>query len=301
MPDSASVKPLKPGDRINVFPTTGTLSIVTRWHELLIANGLTQPNGTLPMTLPTPARTETLDQLKAIIRRDLNLGADEAIADEMPLVGGDLDLDSLDVLMLVTSVEKQFKVKIANQNLGREAFETVATLAAFIEQSTPAPGSDDGASDTAEGAGPADPAEVLAALPHQAPFRFVDELTELDHGNTATGVWRISGDEPWLAGHFPGNPLVPGVLISEALAQVAGLAYASSPGSDTGNGAKTTDGRLAQVNVRFRAPVAPPAAITLHGKLVKVVGNLIVFEISATVSDQVVAEGTLTLFDASGA
>ncbi|MBL9030687.1 MAG: acyl carrier protein [Phycisphaerae bacterium] len=76
-----------------------------------------------------------MESLKGILRRDLKLPADAAIADGMPLVGGDMDLDSLDMLLLVTSVEKEFGIKIANGAMGREAFQSVESLARFIEAS----------------------------------------------------------------------------------------------------------------------------------------------------------------------
>jgi 3-hydroxyacyl-[acyl-carrier-protein] dehydratase len=68
---------------------------------------------------------------------------------------------------------------------------------------------------------------AIARLPHRPPFRFVDAVDTLDPGGRVVARWRISGDEPWLAGHFPGNPIVPGVLQLEALAQTGALAVLS--------------------------------------------------------------------------
>ena len=232
----------------------------------------------------------TIDSVKEIIRRDLNL-EDEPIADDMPLIGGDMDLDSLDVLMLVTSIEKKYGIKISNEQHGREAFESVATLAGFIESQTAgATQVESVAADTP----PADLAGALAALPHQSPFRFVSELVELEPGVRGVARWELKGDEAFFAGHFPGNALVPGVLIAEALAQVSGIVFAAGQ-----PGAK--EGRLAGVDVRFRSPVAPPATIELESRLGKSHGDLHVFEVVAKHNGTPISEGSVTLFQAASA
>ena len=65
-------------------------------------------------------------------------------------------------------------------------------------------------------------------LPHRAPFLLVDELTALDPPVSAAGIWRLTGDEYFFAGHFPGRPTLPGVLMCEAIAQVGACAVLAS-------------------------------------------------------------------------
>jgi 3-hydroxyacyl-[acyl-carrier-protein] dehydratase len=229
---------------------------------------------------------EVLPRIQHILRRDLKLGADAPIPPDMPFFGGDVDLDSLDILLLVTSIEKEFGVKIPSSEVGKEIFQNVTTLARYVEKNltngTP--------SGVAASAATSSPSDALDRLPHRDPFRFVTRVTQMREGE-AEGIWSLNGSEPFFEGHFPGNPLVPGVLIAEALAQISGFACATG---------ESGSGMLAHVDIRFEKPVDPPAEITLRSKQLRTMGTLQMFEVSARIGDMTIASGSITLHRPDG-
>ena len=97
--------------------------------------------------------------------------------------------------------------------------------------------------------------DIIKILPHRYPFLFVDRITELELGKRVVGIKNVSINEPFFQGHFPGNPVMPGVLIIEAMAQVGGvLARLSVPGALEKEGSVLF---MAIDKVKFRRPVVP--------------------------------------------
>lgn len=88
---------------------------------------------------------------------------------------------------------------------------------------------------------------ALRSLPHGAEFRFIDKLTHLVPGKSGAGEYLIRGDEPFLKGHFPGQPIFPGVLLVEAVAQLAGTIAQSDPEIPPLNNLKLTAIRSAKI------------------------------------------------------
>jgi 3-hydroxyacyl-[acyl-carrier-protein] dehydratase len=101
-------------------------------------------------------------------------------------------------------------------------------------------------------------------LPHRPPFLFVDEIAALEPGVSAQGTWRLTGDEWFFAGHFPGRPTLPGVLMCEAIAQVGAIAVLTD---DRFSGKLPLFGGLD--GARFRRQVGPGDQLTLDVKLAR--------------------------------
>ena len=218
------------------------------------------------------------------MRQDLKLGSEIAISQSTPFIGGDADIDSLDILMLLTSIEREFGVKIKAEEAGKHIFENLGTLTDYLTARLAGTDSAAGASSV-----PTSSQSALDRLPHRDPFRFVSAITNLDPGKSASGIWTITGQEAFFQGHFPQNPIVPGVLVSEAMAQLSGIVYAS------GN-SRASQGRLAQVDVRFEGAATPPGDILLQSKLTQAAGALTQFDVSAAFKGQAIARGSITLF-----
>ena len=135
---------------------------------------------------------------------------------------------------------------------------------------------------------------LIDRLPHRQPFLFLSSIESVESGVSGRAQWQVHGDEAFLLGHFPSNPIVPGVLIVEALAQLAGL-VAFQCGAEPVHGADEIGGRLAHVDARFDNVVQPPAVIDLHVSIQRSMGNLFMFDVSAAVDGTVAARGSLTV------
>ena len=107
-------------------------------------------------------------------------------------------------------------------------------------------------------------AEIEKLLPHRAPFLLIDKIKDIELGQSATGIKAVSGNEPYFVGHFPGNPVMPGVLIVEAMAQTAGVMVAHSQKSDTDDEMHVYFTTIE--NARFRAPSRPGDLLECHVK-----------------------------------
>ena len=101
-------------------------------------------------------------------------------------------------------------------------------------------------------------------LPHRDPFLFVDEITALQPGVSASGTWTLSGDEAFFAGHFPGRPTLPGVLMCEAIAQMGAVALLTD---DRYAGKLPLFGGLDKA--RFRRQVSPGDTLTLEVEMTR--------------------------------
>jgi 3-hydroxyacyl-[acyl-carrier-protein] dehydratase len=123
-------------------------------------------------------------------------------------------------------------------------------------------------------------------LPHRPPFVFIDEVEKLEVGSQAVARKRFSGEEPFFRGHFPGNPIVPGVLLAEAMAQTAGIAI-GGPGKMF---------LLTAIRaMKFLRAIRPQEEIHFRAERVGEVGGLVQCAVEARVQGELVAEGQLVL------
>ncbi len=131
--------------------------------------------------------------------------------------------------------------------------------------------------------------EIMEILPHRHPFLLIDTIEELEPGKRAVGKKCVTFSEPYFAGHFPGNPVMPGVLIIEALAQTGAAAILSLPE----NKGKTA--YFAGIDkAKFKQMVRPGDVLTLETQIIRTKGPIGVGEAVATVDGKLVAKAELT-------
>ena len=131
--------------------------------------------------------------------------------------------------------------------------------------------------------------QIEKLLPHRYPFLLVDKIIELDPEKRVVGVKCVTANEQFFTGHFPGHPVMPGVLIMEALAQCSALMVLGSLPAEKRAGKVIYF--MAIDGARFRKPVVPGDRLELHCEMLRNKGSLIKTKGEAKVDGQVAAEG----------
>lgn len=130
--------------------------------------------------------------------------------------------------------------------------------------------------------------QIRDIIPHRYPFLLIDRVTHLEPGTKAIGYKNMTSNEPFFQGHFPGNPIMPGVLIIEALAQLGCVAMLIKEEY------KGMIGLFAGIDsARFKKPVIPGDKLILQVELLKLKGPIGKFKGTATVDDQLACEAEL--------
>jgi len=128
---------------------------------------------------------------------------------------------------------------------------------------------------------------IQAMIPHRYPFLMIDKVVDVVANQRATGVKNLSNNDYYFQGHFPARPVMPGVLIIEAMAQTAAVLVVHTLGPDS-------EGKLVYFmsvdNARFRRPVFPPTELEIHVAKQRNRGNVWKFEGRAKVGEDVMAE-----------
>ena len=130
--------------------------------------------------------------------------------------------------------------------------------------------------------------DIMKKLPHRYPFLLVDRIIAMEPNVSITGIKNVTINEPFFQGHFPGKPIMPGVLIIEAMAQVGGV-LAFSTHTDA-----TSVFFMSIEKAKFRKPVVPGDQLKMELRVVQQRGNVWKLSGVAKVEDKVVAEADLT-------
>lgn len=136
-----------------------------------------------------------------------------------------------------------------------------------------------------------DISQILQYLPHRYPFLLVDRIVEYKKGESLTAIKNVTINEPFFQGHFPHNPVMPGVLVIEALAQTCGILAFKSMGLSPEEG-----GTIYLVGVdkaRFRHPVGPGDQLTLNATVARQMKGIWKFNTTAYVGEQVCASAEI--------
>jgi 3-hydroxyacyl-[acyl-carrier-protein] dehydratase len=136
----------------------------------------------------------------------------------------------------------------------------------------------------------ADILKIMGRLPHRYPFLLVDRIVEIDGDNSATGIKNVTMNEPHFQGHFPGQPVMPGVLIVEAMAQTAGYICINASGEEK----PSLVYFMTIENAKFRRPVVPGDRLHIHVKKLKQRANIWKFACAAVVDGSKAAEAVIS-------